>query len=256
MTSDTMKVQWDQPLEVVYNNGDVFVPDESHGNYASWIDGDGDRRRHFFESDGRSNVNDSFRIRNKPAAAVAPEPKQEWGPAIRNDGFPAWLILGEHVQYQASAGNQWFDLQWGWGWDSVGPFYRLPANHPHYRTEKTAEAPLGVLTGVERLERLEAFVRRLAKGYHAPFERDDNYTATDALKEARAIVAILPPLIDPDLLKAREIVAGMYEAGDNVSAEHRAEWAGYCRDGAYDDELAVRAALAALRTPASDHRSK
>lgn len=182
-----MKVQWDQPLEVVYDNGDVFTPDESHGNYVSWIDGDGDRRRHFFKSDGRSNVSDNFRIRNKPAAAVG----------------------AEHAPEAPGA---------------------------------TAEAPLGVLAGVERLERLEALVRRMA----AP-RWEDGDTLTKQYEEAAAIVALLPPLVDPDLLKARDIVAGLYEAGNNLSAEHRACWAKHCRNGAYDADPGVRAALAGIK---------
>lgn len=236
-----MEVQWDQPLEVVYDNGDVFTPDESHGNYVSWIDGDGDRRRHFFKSDGRSNFSDNFRIRNKPAADVAPAPVEEWGPAIEVGGVrPAWLSEDSKVNFWNNAGVSGTRFPAGIAFHSGANVWvthiRLPANHPHYRTETPAEAPLGVFTGVEALDKLEALTRRLAKGFHLPHVNDDGITPQEAVAEAQHIVRVyLKPEIDPDLLKAREIATAVSEIKRNYT------------DGKSDESMGVRAALAGIK---------
>lgn len=257
MTSDTMKVDWAQPLEAVHEDGRVLAtrvrrgPD-CYGDY--WLtDFIGNYPNHgqvCWDPNKKTGYG-GWTIRNKPAAADAPEPTQEWGPAIEVGGVrPAWLGDGE--KFHAKGGTfDWFGIAttgkphtWNEkpnrepSWGGVD-YIRLPANHPHYRTEKPAEAPLGVLTGVERVERLEALeglVRRMST---------DDVGVHEAFAEARALFP--GPKVDPDLLKAREIVASLYEAGDNGSAEHRESWARHCRNGAYDDGSDVRAALAGIK---------
>lgn len=163
-----------------------------------------------FYGDGTGRDHE-WRIRN----VVEAKGGEEWGPSIEVGGVrPEWLGGGEKFHAKGDK-LDWFGIAttgkphvWNEkrnhepSWSGVD-YIRLPANHPHYRTEKPAEAPLGVLTGVERLERLEAFVRRLAGGL-----------VGDAEAEAEALLPV-----DPDMLKAREIMAGRYpESADNINA--------------------------------------
>lgn len=252
VTSDTMKVDWAQPLEAVSPKGEVvevrFAVRQS--------DGDWDRQPNKIEpslpggiswfGDDGSHPTRTWTIRNKPAAAVAPVGGgEQWGPAIEVGGVrPEWL--GNRDNFQWTDRNH-HDFKW-WGtnctsggcfnpeaWDQVLTI-RLPANHPHYRTEKTAEASLGVLTGVERLERYEGFLRRLAGGLVGNAE---------AVAEAKALLPV-----DPDLLKAREICAVIAEgmSDDGLATEYRR--------GDLDEQFEMRSAIAGLRSLASDHRSK
>lgn len=90
----------------------------------------------------------------------------------------------------------------------------------------------------ELWERVEALVRGMANwpvGSTPPFRWEC---------EARAIVAMMPPAVDPDLLEARKIVAADMDDGAGAIA------CGYpqsCLDGDYDDKPIMAVALAAIR---------
>lgn len=239
VTSDTMKVDWAQPLEAVNSVTGVVLPVElvpetlygrpyKDGTYG--VDESVVGNENTFYADGSNEAGSPWTIRNKPAAAVAPVGSdEEWGPAIEVGGVrPTWLGDGEFpekYQERTSPAGVWHNIQRS-AWSYVNAI-RLPANHPYYTpeaTDKPAEAPLGVLTGVERLERLEAFVRRLAGGLVGDAE---------AVAEAKALLPV-----DPDLLKAREIAANHYGL---------AQKDGPYITGANDDFPAVRIALAGIK---------
>lgn len=174
MTSDTMKVDWAQPIEVYsdrewhparivrHDTGETRYPYcLSYGRYdAQW-----------HAENGKSCCSGDY-ARNKPAAAVALE-------------------------------------------------------HAPKPPEKPATGPNGVLTGTERLGRLEALeglVRRMAT---------DDVGVHDAFAEARALCP--EPEIDPDLIKAREI-----------ATEHSPSKTSYI-EGDMDDALMVKVSLAGIK---------
>lgn len=96
-------------------------------------------------------------------------------------------------------------------------------------------------TALEHVERMEALVRRLAGA--------GDVAAMTA--EARAIVETLPEPIDPDLLAAREIVAGVWKR-DGWSEESAAGMT----KGVYDSYNTVKAALAGIKHGREMERNK
>lgn len=101
------------------------------------------------------------------------------------------------------------------------------------------------------VERMVAFFQGYAtveRSYIAVYDRNDaeykafKKAADTRLKEARAIAALLPPPVDPDLVTAREIAAAV----SNSYYASRCIAHGY-ESGQYDASEGVALALAALR---------
>lgn len=90
----------------------------------------------------------------------------------------------------------------------------------------------------EVVERLVGLARRIA-------ERHRNYPSVGS--EAKAIVALLPEPVDPDLLLARKAVFDVYmrgASGDNI-------FAGDVIGGQHDDAQVMHVALAAIKAARS-----
>ncbi len=89
-------------------------------------------------------------------------------------------------------------------------------------------------------ERMEAFIRNLAKTY-SMFDLLPDTTFGKQIAELRAIVADLPELVDPDLIEARKIAAACFlESGQNADAS-------LAEQGGCDSWSTVRAALAGIK---------
>jgi hypothetical protein len=232
-------IAWNGKLEAYHADGrvmdvEVFTGPDSEGDYGVNPAPDGGD---CFRSDGskyvgRRGKDNGWRIRNKPAAAVSPT-EDEWGPAIEVGGVrPAWLEVPEGDEkkiWPRHIDGHWLDYKMNgsinaWTWQWIGAI-RLPANHPHYRTEKPATGPNGVLTGVETLERLEA-LEAVVRGFAA------NDIPIGEYLELKRRARSLYPTIDPDLIKAREIAG---------------TWSELYSSGEYDTSLAVQAALAGIK---------
>jgi len=89
----------------------------------------------------------------------------------------------------------------------------------------------------ELVERMEKLVREVAVRWSLN-------TISKITAEARAIVALLPEPVDPDLLLAREIVAKEFERQTGCDWS---EIGDRFRAGEHDDYLEVRSALSAIR---------
>ncbi len=87
------------------------------------------------------------------------------------------------------------------------------------------------------VERMVALVHLMANR-STPTTREND---ADENYEARAIAALLPKPIDPDLITAREIAVRVWRDGGAVHCAKAAN------QGRMDDESVVRAALAALK---------
>jgi len=170
----------------------------------------------------------------------------DWGPAIPVNGKrPEWLGDAETLQYnhQIEADGHFSSSiarYWRWAdddWDCVVAI-RLPASHPYYarQPEQLAESAKNAPPPIppEVVERMVAFVRAC----------DHISLPTDGWQftEARAIVALLPEPVDPDLVEARELAA---VASEKLSHP----WAPKIRAGEKDDapQAGVSLALAAIR---------
>lgn len=132
----------------------------------------------------------------------------EFGPEIKleNGKRPEWLQDDERMQWKYQSGSTWYGegsparMYFEDGvMDETPVSIRVCATHPHYTTptpDERAVAP-------ELVVRLVELAKRLDKdAWDDPF-----HSMKD---EARAIVAALEP-VDPMLLEARQVVAGLYE---------------------------------------------
>jgi len=138
-------------------------------------------------------------------------------------------------------------------WDTekktcVGRFYNSGQPYPgmsgwRIRNRRPEPLPADTVTvGREMHERMVALMRKM--GAPQAGEGKQKYVAIDGtamVAEARAIVAMLPDPIDPDLIEARECVAGVYDAAG------RGDLAVQTRQGGQDNRLRVQSALAAIR---------
>jgi len=158
----------------------------------------------------------------------------EWGPAIAVDGKrPGWLadddkaVCGCHGHEIRPSTTLWFSVE----------SLRLPADHPHYR-QPTPQAD----TKPDVTTRMEALVRGLAEGHRGSWT-----WAAEKIDEARAIVALLPEPVDPDLIEAREIVAKCCKWFSNAADQRL--MVPSILDGSWDEAKAglVQATLAAIK---------
>jgi len=148
---------------------------------------------------------------------VAPNDMQDdgkWGAEIAVDGKrPEWLKAGpQPILLHNSVGWHTFNCEnvdpakVGWAFTSDGrpnvDIIRLPADHPHYRQGQASEAQ--TLTAQEHLARMEALVRRMAALNPVS---EVAMMHTHEFDEARALVAAMEPVVDGDLVEARNQLA-------------------------------------------------
>lgn len=241
-----MSVNWNEPIEAVHADGRVVAASRFR-NGEVWPDPSGQYHVKadpgfslmFFEPDGTPWNGYSFvegwRIRNVAPATNA-DTVEEWGPklAISRGEMPSWLSGKDRIKWikndgaENREGGPCTASEHNWGRYINSPHkatetiaIRLPANHPHYAKP--------VRTAAEQLDRMEALVRSMA-----------NDEARDYPAEARAIVALLPEPVDPDLVEARKICEERVRLVDaNLAAEYR--------DGDYDTQMEMQVTLAAIK---------
>jgi len=138
-----------------------------------------------------------------------------WGPEICVSGKrPEWLAPGTPGMFENRPG-QWLDMTndvTAWSWSETAndgkgcPVHiRLPADHPHYRQPITLERDPALW------DRMEALVRRMAKGFYLHAVNEEGIGTTDAVVQAQGIVRDLPTPVDPDEEAARDVAARVAE---------------------------------------------
>ena len=185
--SDTQKIQWDQPLEAVHEDGRVvsaqLVEQRANHNLVHWDEDEG-----WWFTDRGTVSGTPWTIRN-----VAPK-EVEWGAEVFvYNRKPDWLSDGEpfRVWEARSVGDLNGPCE-GYYWNEVTAIV-LPADHEHYKKAATPTR-----TALE--QRMEDFVRRVAA---LPRIYEQEYQ--EATAEARAIVAELPEPVSPDRLEAKRL---------------------------------------------------
>jgi len=91
-------------------------------------------------------------------------------------------------------------------------------------------------------DRMEALVRRVAKGFYLHAVNEDGIGTTDAVVQAQGIVRDLPKPVDPDLIEAREVVMQVHIASGMTNTDRTDLDA-----GKHDDEQPMLIALAAIK---------
>lgn len=89
------------------------------------------------------------------------------------------------------------------------------------------------------VHRMAKLVRQIEKGFLMAYVNDSGISEYDAVNEARAIVALLPEPVDPDLLEAREL----YVVANNLGGDD----ATFVRKGQMDACDEIQLALAAIK---------
>lgn len=122
-----------------------------------------------------------------------------------------------------------YGYRWNWSREAVTPYGQKLLRVVAYTPQPIPQAD----TKPDVTTRMEALVRRMV-------EQDPALYWRDIRDEARAIVALLPEPVDPDLIEARECVAEVYEQSGRVDLAQQT------RDGQQDNRLRVQSARLAL----------
>lgn len=265
-----MTIDWNGKLEAVHTDGTV-LPAISNG-----MDSDGGYTVAFkgveswYVKGNGSVIGTQWTIRNIASAASTSTP-MEFGPEIKVDGKrPEWLDRDTQILMRDKNNGKWYGgaetiLFYGRDISEDDDAIRLPVNHPHYNLithtytvrpedEATllASDPLSRSTPDERAVAPElvyrmknAILRHVAC---KPYLFDDDEGPNISVEaELRSIAAALEPVVDEDLVIAREIAGDALAQFTTVHQGYSTGALNAVRTGNDDRHPAVVAALAAIK---------